>query len=148
MGLASGVRILFVNRKIKIAQRPSARRTHGLTAVALALPVLLTVVTGVAYRLLRMHGFNHVKWLRGTHQSPSTAARPGAWTQQHHSCCAQGEAVTRAFLHLAHRTSRRRTEWHVSSSSWCRLLQQLWQRGHWHFEKERGSRRGLLRGDK
>mmetsp|Transcript_81975 Transcript_81975/g.217245 ORF Transcript_81975/g.217245 Transcript_81975/m.217245 type:complete len:212 (+) Transcript_81975:93-728(+) len=74
MHLASGVWIVAATGKV--SQRPGARRLHGLTAVVHVVPVLVTLVTGISYRLLRMHGYDHVKWLRALHAGYFGVALP------------------------------------------------------------------------
>jgi hypothetical protein len=54
-------------------QRTRSRWLHHIAAIIFAWPLLLTVVTGAAYRLLRMHGFPKkgpwgVKWVLHLHQ--------------------------------------------------------------------------------
>ncbi|CAE8689294.1 unnamed protein product [Polarella glacialis] len=53
------------------------RCVHHLLALFLGVPLLITIITGVAYRLLRMHGYkDEVKWLRVLHSGYFSIARP------------------------------------------------------------------------
>ncbi|CAE8608848.1 unnamed protein product [Polarella glacialis] len=53
------------------------RCVHHLLALFLGVPLLITIITGVAYRLLRMHGYkDEVKWLRVLHSGYFSFAQP------------------------------------------------------------------------
>ena len=72
---------MIANPRSKQVQRQknTSRYVHQLVAFVFALPLIMIVVTGASYRLLRMMGFKKtgpygIKWILHLHQA-CTAAR-------------------------------------------------------------------------
>lgn len=63
----SGVAMMNAPWSSKMKMQRGTRLIHHLVAITLGWPVMFTVMTGVAYRLLRMHDVEGVKWLRVVH---------------------------------------------------------------------------------
>merc|ERR1712187_582015 len=57
----------FAMLKASKKRQLTFRSIHHTVALFLSWPIFFTIITGVAYRLLRMHGFENVKWLRHVH---------------------------------------------------------------------------------
>merc|ERR1712232_410981 len=68
----TGVAMMKASKK----RQASVSCIHHVVALTISWPVMLTVFTGVAYRLLRMHGFEDVKWSRVLHAGYFTTVVP------------------------------------------------------------------------
>eukprot|EP00931_Biecheleriopsis_adriatica_P093505 TRINITY_DN67245_c0_g1_i1.p1 TRINITY_DN67245_c0_g1~~TRINITY_DN67245_c0_g1_i1.p1 ORF type:complete len:202 (+),score=18.85 TRINITY_DN67245_c0_g1_i1:112-717(+) len=77
LGLAAGLHFASGVAMLKLSKRPlTLRSAHHFVALVLSWPIILTVLTGVVYRILRMHGFEQVKWIRVLHAGYFSALMP------------------------------------------------------------------------